>query len=62
MQRLNEILLEHPGDSPVYVQLEGAEKTTVLQLGDEHLVDDRNGLSPSSASCSAPTASCRPRR
>ncbi|HEY7440013.1 MAG TPA: DNA polymerase III subunit alpha [Acidimicrobiia bacterium] len=42
--RLKEILVEHPGDSPVFVHLEGPERTTVLRLGDEHLVSDRNGL------------------
>ena len=34
----------HPGDSPVYVHLEGADRTTVLQLADEYLVDSSNGL------------------
>ena len=42
--RCREILEEHPGDSPVFVHLEAPEKTTVLRLGDEHLVYDRNGL------------------
>jgi DNA polymerase-3 subunit alpha len=42
--RLKEILLEHPGDSPVFVHLEGHEKTTVLRLGEDHLVNDGNGL------------------
>lgn len=42
--RLREILERHPGDSPVFVHLEAPEKTTVLRLGDEHLVDARNGL------------------
>jgi len=42
--RLSEILRQHPGDSPVFVQLESPEKTTVLRLGDDHLVDVRNGL------------------
>ncbi len=44
VSRLKEILLEHPGDSPVFVHIEGQEKTTVLRLGDDHLVNDRNGL------------------
>jgi DNA polymerase III subunit alpha len=44
VNRLKEILLEHPGDSPVFVHIEGHEKTTVLRLGDDHLVNDRNGL------------------
>jgi DNA polymerase-3 subunit alpha len=42
--RLTAILAEHPGDSPVYVHLESPEKTTVLRLGDDHLVDAGNGL------------------
>ena len=42
--RLKEVLLQHPGDSPVLVYIEGAEKTTVVSLGDDHLVTDRNGL------------------
>ena len=42
--RLKEILVEHPGDSPVFVHLESPEKTTVIRLGDEHLVSERNGL------------------
>jgi DNA polymerase-3 subunit alpha len=42
--RLKDILSEHPGDSPVYVHLESPEKTTVLRLGDDHLVDAGNGL------------------
>ncbi len=42
--RLKHILSEHPGDSPVFVHLESPEKTTVLRLGDDHLVDAGNGL------------------
>ena len=42
--RLKRILSEHPGDSPVFVHLESPEKTTVLRLGDDHLVDAGNGL------------------
>ena len=42
--RLKDILAEHPGDSPVFVHLEAPEKTTVLRLGDEVLVDPGNGL------------------
>jgi DNA polymerase-3 subunit alpha len=44
VERLKEVLLQHPGDSPVYVYIEAAEKTTVVSLGDDHLVTDRNGL------------------
>ncbi len=43
-ERLETLLREHPGDSPVYLHLESPEKTTVLRLGDDHLVDARNGL------------------
>ena len=42
--RLKEILSEHPGESQVFVHLEGQAKTTVLQLGDEFCVSDRTGL------------------
>ncbi len=42
--QLKNILSEHPGDSPVFVHLESPEKTTVLRLGDEHLVDAGTGL------------------
>ena len=42
--RLKAVLAEHPGDSAVFVHLEAPEKTTVLRLGDELLVDAGNGL------------------
>jgi DNA polymerase-3 subunit alpha len=42
--RLQELLREHPGDRPVFVHLQGDDKTTVLRLSDDHLVDDSNGL------------------
>jgi DNA polymerase-3 subunit alpha len=42
--QLREILESHPGDSPVFVHLEAPDKTTVLRLGDDHLVGARNGL------------------
>ncbi|MGH9026524.1 MAG: DNA polymerase III subunit alpha, partial [Acidimicrobiia bacterium] len=42
--RLQDLLREHPGDRPVFVHLQGQDKTTVLRLSDEHLVDDANGL------------------
>jgi DNA polymerase-3 subunit alpha len=42
--RLKDILSEHPGDSPVFVHLESPEKTTVLRLGDDHLVDAGTNL------------------
>jgi DNA polymerase-3 subunit alpha len=44
VSRLKEILSDHPGDSQVFVHLEGADKTTVLQLGDDFCVDASNGL------------------
>jgi DNA polymerase-3 subunit alpha len=37
-------LSDHPGDSAVFVHLESPEKTTVLRLGDDYLVDAGNGL------------------
>ena len=43
-EKLESLLREHPGDSPVFLHLESPEKTTVLRLGDDHLVDARNGL------------------
>jgi DNA polymerase-3 subunit alpha len=42
--RLKEILIEHPGDSQVFVHLESPDKTTVLRLGEEFCVDASNGL------------------
>ncbi len=42
--RLKEILSEHPGESEVFVHLETHEKTTVVRLGDEFCVSERNGL------------------
>jgi DNA polymerase III subunit alpha len=44
VDQLKEILHAHPGDSPVFVHLEGAGRTTVLQLADDFLVDSSNGL------------------
>jgi DNA polymerase-3 subunit alpha len=44
VDRLKQILHAHPGDSPVFVHLEGADRTTVLQLADDFLVDSSNGL------------------
>jgi DNA polymerase-3 subunit alpha len=44
VNQLKAILSEHPGESPVFVHLESPEKTTVLRLGDDHLVDAGNGL------------------
>jgi DNA polymerase-3 subunit alpha len=42
--KLEELLRKYPGDSPVFVHLESPEKTTILRLGDDHLVDSRGGL------------------
>ena len=42
--RLKALLMEHPGESPVFVHLESPDKTTVLRLGDEFCVDPTNGL------------------
>ena len=44
VDQLRDILSAHPGESPVYVQLESPDKTTVLQLADDYLVDATNGL------------------
>ncbi len=44
VDRLKEILRQHPGESPVHVHLDRPERTTVLQLADEFLVDSSNGL------------------
>jgi DNA polymerase-3 subunit alpha len=44
VEGLKELLRLHPGDSAVYVHLEGPDRTTVLQLADEYLVDSSNGL------------------
>jgi DNA polymerase III subunit alpha len=44
VEGIKEILRVHPGDSAVYVHLEGPDRTTVLQLADEYLVDSSNGL------------------
>jgi DNA polymerase-3 subunit alpha len=42
--KLKQILSAHPGDSPVFVHLVGAEKETVLQLGDEFCCSSANGM------------------
>jgi DNA polymerase-3 subunit alpha len=44
VHQLSDVLKSHPGESPVFVHLEGHERTTVLRLADDHLVDSRNGL------------------
>ena len=41
---LKSILAAHGGDSPVFVHLVGAEKETVLQLGDEFCCNGANGM------------------
>ncbi|MGQ0824085.1 MAG: DNA polymerase III subunit alpha [Actinomycetota bacterium] len=42
--RLRAILAQHPGDSPVFVHLVGADKETVLRLGDDFCCAAANGL------------------
>ena len=42
--RLKEILAAHAGDSPVFLHLVGAEKETVLQLGDDLYCSSANGM------------------
>jgi len=44
VERLQDILRAHPGDSPFFVHLVGAEKETVLKLGDEFCCDPRTDL------------------
>ena len=43
-RKLTEILNQHPGESPVFLHLDQPSKTTVMRLGDDFLVDARNGL------------------
>ena len=43
-KRLADVLREHPGESPVYLHLDQAERTTVFRFGGDYLVDARNGL------------------
>jgi DNA polymerase-3 subunit alpha len=38
------VLLEHPGDSPVFLHVEDGRRTTVLRLGPGYCVDAGNGL------------------
>ena len=42
--KLKEVLHQHPGDSEVLVYIANHEKTTVVSLGQEHSVNDSNGL------------------
>jgi DNA polymerase-3 subunit alpha len=44
VEDLKQVLRAHPGDAPVYIHLEGPDRTTVLQLADDFLVDSSNGL------------------
>ncbi len=44
VRRLQEVLHEHDGDSPVFVHLEAADSTKVLRFGDDYLVNPSNGL------------------
>jgi DNA polymerase-3 subunit alpha len=44
VRQLKDILLQHPGESAAFVQLEGAQRTTVLRLADEYRVEPSAGL------------------
>jgi DNA polymerase-3 subunit alpha len=44
VQKLKDILVEHPGDSAAFVHLEGAQRTTVMRLADEYRVEPSAGL------------------
>jgi DNA polymerase-3 subunit alpha len=44
ISHLREVLHRHPGESPVFIHLGGAEKTTVVRLGDDFCCDATNGL------------------
>jgi DNA polymerase-3 subunit alpha len=44
VEQLRTIIGAHPGDSPVFVHLQGPDKETVLRLGDDFCCDARNGL------------------
>ncbi|MEI8002272.1 MAG: DNA polymerase III subunit alpha [Actinomycetes bacterium] len=41
---LKRIVAEHPGDSEVFVHLEGSDTTTILRLGDDFRIDASGGL------------------
>jgi DNA polymerase-3 subunit alpha len=44
VDRLREVLANHPGSTQVFVHLGGGPRTTVLRLGSEFCVDTGNGL------------------
>ena len=44
VQKLKELLEQHPGDSPTFVHLDMPERTTVLRLADDYCVEATNGL------------------
>jgi DNA polymerase-3 subunit alpha len=44
VQRLKDVLVNHPGSTQVFLHLVTALKTTVLRLGSEFYVDTHNGL------------------
>jgi DNA polymerase-3 subunit alpha len=44
VDRLKEILANHPGSTQVLLRLSGSSRTTVLRLGSEFCVDTGNGL------------------
>ncbi len=44
IDELKDLLVRHPGDAPVVVNLQNNGHTTRLRLGDDYSVDPRNGL------------------
>jgi DNA polymerase-3 subunit alpha len=44
VERMKEILANHPGSTQVFLHLNGGPRTTVLRLGTEFCVDRANGL------------------
>ncbi len=44
VERLKKVVADHPGETPVYVHLEGDSGTTVVRLGEQHCVEARAAL------------------
>ena len=44
VERMKEILANHPGNTQVFLHLNGGPRTTVLRLGSQFCVDKANGL------------------
>jgi len=44
VERLKTVLLNHPGNSPVYIHMTGDTGVKVLKLGSDHSVDPRSAL------------------